>query len=309
MMLNEQLNSNLNVEKSSEALLSQKKINTLVADFTSQVRIKTLLNIEYAVKDGYSLHLHLLQPDYIKLENKKYPLIVFTQGSAWRKQNLGNELVQLGEIARRGYQVAIVQYRESDIAPFPAQTIDIKSAASFLITNAEQYQIDIKNIILWGDSSGAHTSLMVAATDENPNFKDEHCIIDSIKPKAVIDFYGPVNISTMHQESSDQDHVSADSPEGRLIGGKNIIGNFDLARTTDPTQYMDKNFPPTLIIHGNADNIVPYEQSVYLYHILIKLGIEVEMFNLHGAAHGGSAFWTKEIIDLVEEFIKKQLQK
>ena len=54
------------------------------------------------------------------MENEKYPLIVYVQGSAWHKQNVYQHVGQLNYLCKQGFVVAIVQYRESDLAPFPA---------------------------------------------------------------------------------------------------------------------------------------------------------------------------------------------
>ncbi len=65
-------------------------------------------------------------------------------------------------VAQRGYAVALVQYRPSDIAAFPAQIEDTQNAIRFIRTHAEEYRVDASKIALWGDSSGGHTAIMRA---------------------------------------------------------------------------------------------------------------------------------------------------
>jgi acetyl esterase/lipase len=96
----------------------------------------------------------------------KFPLIVFVQGSAWRRQQIFAHLQHLVRVCGKGYAVAMVQYRPSDIAPFPAQIQDTKTAIRFLRKNAAEYGIDPGRVALWGDSSGGHTAVMAGITED-----------------------------------------------------------------------------------------------------------------------------------------------
>lgn len=135
--------------------ISNKKsegIHYIPADFDN-ITISALYNIEY-VKREIPLYLNILVPKKQLESNEKYPLLVYIQGSAWRKQNVVEHIIPLSNIAKKGFVVAIVQYRDTSIAPFPAQIEDTKTAISFLVEHHQDYQIDTKNIFLGGDSSG-----------------------------------------------------------------------------------------------------------------------------------------------------------
>lgn len=108
-------------------------------------------NVVYAKKDNTDLTLQIMIPILLDVNtNAKYPLIVYIQGSAWRKQNVYRNLVALGDFARRGYVVAIVEYRPSDTAVFPAQIEDARDAIKFMLDNADKYNADT-NIYLYGE--------------------------------------------------------------------------------------------------------------------------------------------------------------
>ena len=83
-------------------------------------------NVEYAVVNGVSLHLQIITPQSRNTKNsgRKYPCIVYVQGSAWMKQNINAKLELLARLAEKGYVIAVVEYRSSDIAPFPAVAVD-----------------------------------------------------------------------------------------------------------------------------------------------------------------------------------------
>lgn len=91
--------------------ISNKKsegIHYIPADFDN-ITISALYNIEY-VKREIPLYLNILVPKKQLESNEKYPLLVYIQGSAWRKQNVIEHIIPLSNIAKKGFVVAIVQY-------------------------------------------------------------------------------------------------------------------------------------------------------------------------------------------------------
>ncbi|MFK7804559.1 MAG: alpha/beta hydrolase fold domain-containing protein [Anaerolineae bacterium] len=270
---------------------------------------KTHIGIEYAHKSGMPLHLHIIEPEQHEAENLAFPLIMFIQGSAWFQQDNGTSVAQLSRFAQRGFVIAIVEYRPSPVAPFPAQIKDAKTAIRFLKKHAETYHADPENIIVWGTSSGGHTAVMTGLTLGNQALDDRSAIDDPIVIKAIVDYYGPTDISKMNEEPSIMDHIGPDSPEGMLIGGLNVLENLDKAQATNPLNYIPEGdpIPPILIVHGSKDRLVPFGQSVMLFDALKKANKIAECIQLKGADHGGPPFWTEPIFDQVETFVRKYL--
>ena len=86
-------------------------------------------NVEYENIDGVTLHLQIITPQTrnmknMKEETEKYPCIVYVQGSAWMKQNINAKLGLLARLAEKGYVIAVVEYRDSGIASFPAVAME-----------------------------------------------------------------------------------------------------------------------------------------------------------------------------------------
>jgi acetyl esterase/lipase len=265
-------------------------------------------NVKYINRDGMDLTLQVLKPKNAK---GHLPCIVYIQGSAWFKQDIYANLPQLAEFAKRGYIIAMVEYRPSTVAKFPAQLQDAKTAIRFIRKNAEIYGVDVENIFVWGDSSGGHTALMVGLTQNNAELDTEEYKDFGIKVNGIIDFYGPTDISQMNFAPSTMDHTQAKTPEGMLIGGKNVLENVEEAAKTNPINYLKevKNAAPILILHGSKDRLVPFQQSVLLADALKKNNLAYEFYQLKGADHGSSEFWTKEIFDIVENFLKANFYK
>jgi acetyl esterase/lipase len=264
-------------------------------------------DVTYVSRDGLDLTLQILAPRGVE---KPLPCIVYVQGSAWFEQNVYSNLPSLAAFAKRGYVIAMVQYRPSTVAPFPAQLQDAKTAIRYMRQNAEIYHVDPNNIFIWGDSSGGHTALMVGLTQNHPELDTAEYPDQSIKVNAVVDFYGPTDISQMNYEPSIMDHIGPKTPEGMLIGGKNVHENLELAARTNPINYIAKggDAAPIFILHGSKDRLVPFKQSVLLANALKANGYAHEFYQLKGADHGSNEFWTEEIFDRVHEFLRSNTQ-
>lgn len=288
----------------SPALAEGMKVLPLNPD---AVYCAVLHNHPYCEREGRPLHMHLILPSQHERPDKLWPLLVFIQGSAWRQQNLDANLAPLSVVARQGYAIAIVEYRPSDVAAFPAQIQDAKTAIRYLRMNAGQFNIDPEQIVIWGDSSGGHTAVMTGIT-----FLDKQLDTDlyneySCHVKGIIDYYAPADITRMNEAHSTMDHYGADSPEGLLIGGLDVLENPEQAAPTVIMNHISEevDIPPILIIHGNKDRLVPFEQSVLLYNDLKQKGKDAEFYKLEGADHGGPDFWSDEVLDVVQAFINR----
>lgn len=266
-------------------------------------------NIPYIKRDGLELHLHIISP--VKNDNinklEKYPCIVYIQGSAWCKQDTFMNIPNLSKLAERGFVIASVEYRHTEIAPFPAQIQDAKTAIRFMRKNASRYNLDPENIFVFGDSSGGHTALMVGITEAVEELDTADYGEYSAKVGGIIDFYGPTDIAKMNDVPSVMNHIEPNSPEGMLIGGKNVIENMEEAKKTSPVSYIlrERSIAPILIFHGSKDRLVPFQQSILLYDALKAADKKVDFYKINGADHGGGEFWSEDVLKIVEEFIRK----
>jgi acetyl esterase/lipase len=278
--------------------------------------VKWLKNIEYVKRETGTLYLQVLRPNSIADHNhfsepvkpkEPWPIVVYVPGSAWFKQDILSSIPNLTKLAERGFVVAVVEYRSSEEAKFPAQIIDTKEAIRFIKKHVEDYNADPDKIVVFGDSSGGHTALMTAYASEKELLgnKDTTNIAIENSINGVISYYSPVDISKMNNAPSIINHLDENSPEGYLIGKKKVLENMELVEPTIVTNYIDqsRNIPPTLIVHGDKDRLVAFSQSVLLYNSLSKNNKDVIFYKLHGADHGGAPFWTSQLIDVLENFI------
>lgn len=268
--------------------------------------VETYVERSTATGEKMPLPLHLYRPKGIP---GPLPVIVYYQGSAFKKQNLVENIARHVLFAQRGFIVAVPEYRPSSVAPFPAQCEDFKCAVRYLRSNAEKYDLDQSRIAAWGDSSGGHTVLMAGFTGDRELNNDPYQGV-SADVSCIIDWYGPIDFSRMNAVPSSQNHFDSDSPEGLEIGGKPIFENLGLVQQASPLTYLEtgRKVPPTLIMHGSRDCIVPFNQSCLLYERMRETGQDVTFVRVEGASHGSLGFHCAKTVDLVESFVREHLE-
>ena len=264
-------------------------------------KVTYLKDVVYATQDSVELKLQIMMPAPYQEKGKTYPCILFVRGSAWMKQNLYTDVPQLSRFARRGYVVAIVEYRHSGIAQWPAQRTDALAAVDFMRRNAAKYHVDPENLFVWGSSSGAHVAL----------FTGLHMNNDSLPPvNGIIAYFPPTDVLRMKDDPTAATTGDENSPEGLLIGKVAVEDAPEKAKAASPYYYIadNKNMPPVFLAHGTKDRVVPFSQADLLANELQKQGVEYEFHALRNADHGSWQFWTDKMYDRVEAFIQKHLK-
>jgi len=265
-------------------------------------------NVVYAKYDETEVKLHFIAPSSA---TNPVPLIVYVPGSAWFPQDLDRAVPNMIEFAKQtGYAVAIVAYRPSTIAKSPAQLVDIKASIRFLRANAKRFNIDPEKIAIWGTSSGGHMASLVGVTEGIEKFLTDDNRDQSSGVKAVVDFFGPTNFVKMSDYPSSMNHDEATSPESSVIGG--LIqdpSNREKVEEYNPITYVsaDKKLPPFLIMHGDVDPLVPFNQSVLFYEALRDAKQDVAFYKIVGAGHG-NRFMTPQTLKIVKAFLAQHLQ-
>lgn len=231
-------------------------------------------------------------------QTRLFPVVVVIYGSAWFGNDRKQRSYELfgSSLLKAGFAVAAINHRSSREAIFPAQIHDVKAAVRFLKGNAEKYSLDTSFVAAVGNSSGGHLSAFLGtsgSTDQHSVGNETAAIEGSLGDylemssavDAVVDWYGPTNFLVMDSCGSRMNHNAADSPESRLIGGL-IQENRDRCALANPITYVNADDPPFLIIHGDADPLVPHCQSEILHQALQKHGVDSELIIVEGAKHG-----------------------
>lgn len=264
-------------------------------------------DIVYTRKNKNNLRMRLIYPNH-DLEEKSYPVMVHVQGSAWFKQNLNGHIFDFKDIVTSGYIVAVVEYLPIPDASFPGQIEDAKTAVRYLETHSTELGIDMDNVFISGDSSGGHTALMSWATWNKPELDSSTEPLPELR--GIIDLYGVTDLTTIADYASAVPHDIPTSPENLLLGDFLSLDDTDRALHASVRHYLQENdsYPPLLIMHGNKDTVVPFEQSVELHELCQTLGIDSTFYCIDEADHGGSMFYSKEVINTMITFLNSHLK-
>ena len=246
---------------------------------------KQFLNLNYADdgKEYHNLDIHLPS-----VEKPAYKAIVVIYGSAWFANNM--KQMAFGTMGKQllesGFAVVAINHRSSSDAAYPAQINDVKAAIRFLRGNADKYKIDASFIGITGFSSGGHLASLAGTSNDVKEFTVNTKTVNvegnvgsytsqSSSVQAVVDWFGPIDMALMDNCKGPKD---ASSPEAALIRG-NPADNLDMIALLNPITYIDKTDPQFIVIHGDADTVVPHCQSELFSKALKEKGLLTEFIS------------------------------
>ncbi|MFL0252881.1 prolyl oligopeptidase family serine peptidase [Clostridium neuense] len=289
--------------------MEYKKIITIKSNPSLEGMALMVPDVVYSNAHGVELKMQIFRPwsDDTAKEKPKYPLIVFVQGSAWKFPDVYYEIPQLAQFAREGYVVATLTHRNSvEGHPFPAFLQDIKTGIRFLRKHASDYLIDPERVGIWGTSSGGNTALLVGLTGNEDRYKTEEYAEYSDSVKMVVDCFGPADFTSVLKNLEYMDDESKKIFES--LRGEDTKENIERLMDINPVNHIEegKEYPPFLILHGNKDTDVEFSQSELMFHKLSDAGYDATLVCVDGAPHEGS-FWSREVLDVINKFILKNL--
>ena len=253
--------------------------------------IEEIKDIEYKNINGKSLQIDIYRPKNIV---KPAPLLVFIHGGSWSHGKRSDYLVYLLAFAKKVYMTATVSYRLLKDGPYPACAEDVTDAVQWLFRNGEKYGYDPDRIALIGGSAGAHLALLAAYQWKKPGISSDTAIVPLAphRIKAVVDIYGPIDLTTEYAKNQ---------PLVINLIGHPYSETPQLYKEASPIQYLDKNDPPTMILHGTSDNLVPYSQSDLLKAKLDSLGVPNVYYKV--------PFWphAMDVVQRVNDFSQKKM--
>ncbi len=214
--------------------------------------IQGFKDVEYKNVNGKSLQIDVYKKKELQ---EKAPLLVFIHGGGWRSGKRQDYLVYLLDYAEKGYVTATISYRLKKDSIYPAAIEDVMDGIDFLFQHGETYGYDTSRVALIGGSAGAHLSMLAGYGWEKPQ---KH------KVKAVVDIYGPVDMTTPYAQTQFMVNDFIGHPYSE---------KSELYWEASPAKYLNKNLPPTLILQGTSDNLLPPSQSDTLHARLDRLGV------------------------------------
>jgi acetyl esterase/lipase len=237
-------------------------------------------NVIYGMYSGFALLLDVWRPE----RSNGYG-IVFIAGSGWQAP-LGYDATPLKEtqiplwgppLVRAGYTVFAINHRAAPRFHYPAAVHDVQRAVRFVRHHSKAYGVDPDRLGGLGGSSGGHLMGLVStlaapgvANDPDP-VNREPATLQAVVLRAPL-----VDLPTM-----------ASVPAGIAL----VVSFLDnpvskaLYAEASPQSHVSAKTPPTLLLHGDKDDLVPYSQSTGYEEALRAAGVPTKLVTVPGGRH------------------------
>ncbi|TPV93016.1 MAG: alpha/beta hydrolase [Myxococcales bacterium FL481] len=233
------------------------------------------------------------------------PVLLFLHGGGWvtgskETVNINRFNRAIGRLRDAGFAVVSPNYTlaRNGRSPFPDCIHDVFAAVEWIRVHASRYRFDLDNLGILGESAGGQLGLL-AAYAAPARFALDH---PRVEVRYVIGVYPPTDLARLYRAENvvRVRQMVAELPGSlheRLDLARALFGfdpNEQPTRAQDilsrysPREYASADAPPTLLIHGTVDSIVPFGQSERLHQELTRVGADNQLRSLPGVGHAFS---------------------
>ena len=243
---------------------------------TAQPRITP--DVVYGHKDGLAMTFDVIKPK----TDANGAAIIYMVSGGWVSTFTPPEQMatRFAYLLDRGFTVIPVRHGSSPKYLIPDAVADVRRAVRYIRHHAKSWGVDPERLGVTGGSAGGHLSLVLAtASDAGDPTAAEPFLKGSNRVASVVALYPPVDLRQWARGL-------ATGP--RPANERFPALNFEREKAPDysPIVHVTPDDPPTLLIHGDKDDLVPISHSQNLYKALQDTGIKSEFVTIEGAGHG-----------------------
>jgi acetyl esterase/lipase len=255
-------------------------------------------DVIYGRKYGLALTMDVLAPK----ENANGRGIIFCVSGGWVSNKPGANITGfVQEFLNRGYTVFAVVHGSQPKFTIPEVLEDMHRAVRFIKANAKKYNIDPDKLGIAGGSAGGHLSLMqgTAPLEGDPKAIDP-VLRQSSRVAAVACFYPPTDFlnygksgnvalggGTLKNFRPPFDFWERDKETNKLVVIEDEERRKAIGKTISPVYHVSKDSAPSLIIHGDADTLVPIQQAELIITKFKEAGVPCELVVKKGGGTAG----------------------
>jgi acetyl esterase/lipase len=238
--------------------------------------VEIVPDVVYGHKDGLAMTIDVIKP---KTRANGAAVLYMVSGgwvSSWNPPQ--QTATRFRPLLDKGFTVIPVRHGSSPKYFIPEIVSDVRRAVRFVRYNAKQWGIDPNRLGVHGGSAGGHLSLVLGtASDSGDPKATEPFLRESNRVASVVAYFPPVDLRQMARGA-------IPVAEGQRFPAL----NFEREKAPDysPIVHVTRDDPPTLLIHGDADELVNISHSQRMFKALQETGVKSEFITLPGAAHG-----------------------
>jgi len=223
-----------------------------------------------ARESARDLHLDLYRPDHDALD----AAVILLHGGGWMFGDRKEMAEYASELAASGFTAICAEYRLLREAAWPAQIIDVRDVVAWTLRQAPSLGISRKKIALLGMSAGGQLAFLAAGTPTHDPFGGAD-YPDGGRVAAVVSAFAPPELRLPKPGDPP-------SPVAALLGSKASEAS---AKAASPISYITSEFPPTLLLSGTKDAMVPHHAQLALFGALEAAGVATDLRFYHGHTH------------------------
>ena len=265
----------------SFALLSQ---FVAAADAAESAIPALRTDIEFAKVGDVSLTLDAFVPEGAG----PFPSCILVHGGGFIRGDKQSYIKPLFEpLSKAGFAWFTINYRLAPQHRWPACAEDVETAIRWVKGHAKEYKVDVGRIALIGESAGGHLVSWVGTRDK-----------EDTRVAAVVPFYAPhdLELQVKHRNMLGESMTA-------LLGLTELNDDaWKRLREVSPSSYVHKGMPPFLLIHGDKDPVVPFEQSTRFQKQMKDMGNQCDLITIPDGVHGMGG-WDKLNSDYREQLV------
>jgi len=262
-----------------------------------------LVDVVYGHKMGVALTMDVFEP----AKPNGIGVVWFVSGGWFSSHDMINPIIAK-PFTDRGMTVFEVVHGSQPKFQIPEILSDVNRSIRFIRVNAATWHVDPNRLGVSGGSAGGHLDLMIGAYG-GPGDPNAHDPVDraSSAVEAIACLFPPtdmVNFGSPGREPFREDKYKVFWPAFGFTDKTSDADMAKLAKEYSPIYGVTDKFPPTFVMHGDKDDLVPLQQSQELMDKLQQLGVPHELVVKKGGGHG---YWTgmeKDISQLADWFEK-----
>ena len=261
------------------------------ANTDKAIPARVLVNVSYGKDSLQTMDVHL--PEGRSTATTKSLILI--HGGGWNGGSKNDFRSYIDSFKKRmpDYAVFNIDYRLVNNGNlFPSQENDVRAAIDHIAARSGEYQINNNSLVLLGASAGGHLALLHTYKTNDQ------------RVKAVIDFFGPTDLVTMYRKP----WLPMVKYALQMITGTTPDLNTDIYKQSSPVNYVSSTSAPTLIFHGERDQIVDISQSRILKQKLEKAGVHHELVVYPGERHGWYGTTLSRSFDKIGAFLEANVK-